>query len=137
MDGRGPAERVEQEPDRAAGDDGDEAEPTTEIGEQLGHRGQRAGGRRVVDDGGQRAVVVEEEGRPVGMVPERRQDGRKVGQPVVVVVTWDDRSGPTTTTTSAPVVPLTGTDVVSGWTTDGFRPSEAAMAAAGACWPDA
>jgi hypothetical protein len=56
---------------------------------------------------------------------------------VVVVAAWEDRSGPITTTTSAPVVPDTGTEVVSGWTTDGFSPSDAAIAAAAPCCPAA
>jgi hypothetical protein len=54
---------------------------------------------------------------------------------LVVVVTCEDRSGPTTTTTLAAVAPVIPDDAGSGWTAVALTPRVVASCSAGFCWP--
>ncbi len=141
------AQDLGQEGGGAARDDGDEGEAGGQRSQQRRHARERAGRRRVLDDGRQRPVEVEEQRAAIRLGRQRLQEGREARRGVArcgqrqedatVVVVLEARSAPITTTTSVPVTPLTGVAVEIGSTWVGWTPMVVAMDAAASCWPAA
>ncbi len=135
----GVAQHLIEEGHRSARNDGHHAKPLGQSDQEVGHLGQRTGGRRVFDDEGERAVKVQQQRARCRVLAQGLESGRELGARTLrhgqeAAVT---RSAPASTTTSMPAMPGTGTCAVSGCTAVGCNPNEAAMAAAAGCSPAA